>query len=160
VFSGPSAGLDADSDIVSGVPPRRAAATCLVRAAASARALRSRLPWSTVIRAADARASATATASVAATVARSRTAPGAERMALNGTRISGLQAIAGTADGDQGGPPERFVDLATEGADVDLDDVGVAVVGEVPRLGQQLALGDDLAGPPGQPVQDGELLGG
>src|SRR5690606_27677329 len=48
---------------------------------------------------------------------------------------SRLQAVARAADGDQGCAAEGLVDFAAEGADVDLDDVRVPVVREVPRLG-------------------------
>jgi hypothetical protein len=52
------------------------------------------------------------------------------------------------------------VDPLAEVADVDLDDVGVALEGVVPDVLQDLGLGDDLAGLAHQVLQQGELPGG
>jgi hypothetical protein len=43
---------------------------------------------------------------------------------------------------------------------VDLDDVGVAVVGKVPRVFEHVRLGHDFALTPGEVLDDRELLGG
>src|SRR5262249_4195253 len=47
----------------------------------------------------------------------------------------------------QRGPPEGTVDLAAQRADVDVDDPGVAVIGEVPNVLDQRDPGENLARP-------------
>src|SRR5215469_5911498 len=44
-------------------------------------------------------------------------------------------------------PPEGAVDLVAQRADVDVDDPGVTVKGEVPDVFDQRGSGEDLAGP-------------
>ena len=55
-------------------------------------------------------------------------------------------------------PAERRVDLAADAAEVDLDDVGVAVEVDVPGVGQELGLRHGRAGVAHQVLEDGELL--
>ena len=55
---------------------------------------------------------------------------------------------------------ERRVDLAAQVADVDLDDVGVAVEVVAPHLAQQVVLGDDVAAAAQQRLEQRELPGG
>ena len=65
---------------------------------------------------------------------------------------SGDEQVAGSADGADAVPPERGVDLAAQVADVDLDDVDVAVEVVVPHGAQDRALGDARPGcAPGTP---------
>src|SRR4051794_34889211 len=54
-------------------------------------------------------------------------------------------------------PRERYVDLAAQVADVDLDDVGIAVEVLVPHVMQQVGLADDLARMPQQVLEHREL---
>ena len=56
------------------------------------------------------------------------------------------QPVARAADGLDRWPPERLVELAAQMPDVDLDDVRVAVEGEVPHVVEDLPLRHDLAG--------------
>ena len=55
---------------------------------------------------------------------------------------------------------ERLVELAPQMADVDLDDVGVALEREVPHVVEDLALRHDLPGAPQQELEHGELARG
>ena len=54
---------------------------------------------------------------------------------------------------------ERLVDLAPQVADVDIDDVGARVVGEIPGVLEQVQPREDLAGPPHERLEQRELLG-
>src|SRR5690242_3931614 len=125
----------------------------------------------------EAAVSARATTAVAPSVARARTDPGhgcrtsltaAQRRRRIAAGISptrgtsrlatvGRQPVPGAADGLQGAAPEGGVDLATHGADVDLDEIGVRLEGRVPDVFEDLALGHHLAGAAGQVLQNGEL---
>jgi hypothetical protein len=53
----------------------------------------------------------------------------------------------------------RAVDLVAQVADVDVHDVGAALVREIPDVLDQVRPGEGLAGPPHQLVQQRELLG-
>src|SRR5215472_12084363 len=55
------------------------------------------------------------------------------------------------------GPLERAVDLAPEGADVDVDDPGIAVEGEVPDVPDQGSPGEDIARPAHKVLEQREL---
>src|SRR5256885_7279254 len=70
--------------------------------------------------------------------------------ALTGPSLSaavGGEAVPDEAHGLDGAAAERFVDPLAQVADVDLDDVGVALEGVVPHVLEDLGLGDHLAGP-------------
>src|SRR5215469_16808645 len=57
----------------------------------------------------------------------------------------------------QRGPFEGTVDLAPERADVDVDDPGIAVEGEVPDVLDQRSPGEDVARPAHEVLQQREL---
>src|SRR4051812_8359211 len=67
------------------------------------------------------------------------------------------EPVAATAHGLDGFPSERYVDLPAQVSDVDLDDVGVAVVELVPHMLDQLGLADDPVGAAHQVLEDSEL---
>src|SRR3954470_1834780 len=98
---------------------------------------------------------ATATRAVAATVMRRRTVPhelplrrlGIVRDLGRGVRD---QAVARPAHGQDGLHAERRVDLLAHVADVDLDDVRVALEVGAPDLVEQDRLRDDRVGAPHQ----------
>src|SRR5436190_24200620 len=71
-----------------------------------------------------------------------------------------IEAVANAPDRLNGLAPERQVDLASQVADVDLDDVGLAVEGEVPHFLERLALRQCFAGPAQQELQQRELTRG
>ncbi|ANZ13603.1 hypothetical protein SNOUR_01415 [Streptomyces noursei ATCC 11455] len=70
------------------------------------------------------------------------------------------QAVPGAAHGLDAAPSEGRVDLAAQGADVDLDDRGAAVVGVVPHLVEDVLLGDHLAAAARQAGEHRELARG
>ncbi len=70
------------------------------------------------------------------------------------------QPIAGAANRLQRVATERLVDLAPQPAHVDVDDVGAVLVGEVPRVLEQVEAGQNLAGPAHEGLEQGELLRG
>src|SRR6476661_488919 len=92
--------------------------------------------------------STSATTSVAARVVRTRTP--ARRCPL---ATIGLESVAHAALGLDRVPAERLVDLASNVADVDLDDVVVTVVVGVPDVLQDVGLAHHLAGVPHQVLQ-------
>src|SRR5207253_10022288 len=55
-------------------------------------------------------------------------------------------------------PAERFVDLAAQVADVDVDDVRAVLVGEVPGVLEQVQPREDLARPAHERLEERELL--
>src|SRR6266480_446369 len=57
----------------------------------------------------------------------------------------------------QRGPLERAIDLAPERADVDVDDPGIAVEGEVPDVVNQGSPGEDIARPAHEVLEQREL---
>src|SRR5471032_2352097 len=67
--------------------------------------------------------------------------------------------IASSPDGVQQGLVEALVDLATQPADVRLDDVGLGIEMEIPDFLQQHRARHDLARMPHQVLEDLELLG-
>src|SRR3954464_15778872 len=62
------------------------------------------------------------------------------RASAAGTSALGGQAVTRSAHGLQALPAERHVDLASQIADVHLDDVGVAVVVRIPDVVQDVGL--------------------
>src|SRR5215468_6199018 len=94
----------------------------------------------------------------------SRTRSGSRRH--RGTRIGatsaavGAQPVPGAAQGFDGVPAERLVDLAAQVRDVDVDDVGAQVRFAVPDLVQDVVPGDALSGAGQQQREDVELPGG
>ena len=109
---------------------------------------------------------AVATSTVAATVIRSRTVPHEPRATdvgpSSGISVGGVrdQAVAGTAHGEDGLHAERRVDLLADVADVDLDDVRVALEVGAPDLVEQLGLRDDRVGAAHQQLEQRELARG
>src|SRR5262249_35967773 len=57
----------------------------------------------------------------------------------------------------QGGPVEGTVDLVPERADIDVDDPGIAVEGEVPDVLDQRSPGEHIARPAHEVLQQREL---
>src|SRR5690606_10000247 len=104
--------------------------------------------------------SASATTTVAAVVVRARTELHGELKRRTGSPTFGRQSVAGAADGEDGAAGERGVDFAAQGADVHLDNVGVAVVGEVPDMFEDIGFRHHLTGAHGQVFQHRELFGG
>src|SRR5438105_705277 len=100
---------------------------------------------------------ATATIPTATVVVRERIVPIGR---ADGSGAIGPQPVAGAAHGLEGPVAERAVDLAAKVTDVDLDDVAVAVEGEVPHVVEQRLLRDDVAFPAHQRLQEGELTTG
>src|SRR5258706_7246660 len=77
-----------------------------------------------------------------------------------GRRMSaavGAQAVAGPAHGLDGVAAEWFVDLAAQGGDVDVDDVGAQVGLAVPDLVEDLVASDALPGSGQEQGEDVEL---
>src|SRR5690349_13872873 len=72
----------------------------------------------------------------------------------------GGDPVAGAADGLDRVAPERMVDFLAQVADVDLDDVRVAVEMRVPDVLQDGGLGRRLPGAAQQELQHGELARG
>ena len=54
--------------------------------------------------------------------------------------------------------PERLVDLGAQVPDVDVDDVGAALVGEIPGVLEEVEPGEDLLGPSHERLEQRELL--
>src|SRR4051794_36888672 len=79
------------------------------------------------------------------------------RAGAAGTSALGGQAVTRSAHRLQALPAERHVDLAPQVADVDLDDVGVAVVVRIPHVVQDVGLADRIAGAAHEELQQGEL---
>src|SRR5271166_993062 len=108
-------------------------------------------------------AKANATAATATRVTRPRTVEisGQWRRATGwtpaGSSTVGRQAVADAAHGLQRGPPEGLVDLAPQVADVDLDDVGVALEVLTPDVRHDLALVDRLAREAHEVLEEREL---
>src|SRR6266545_1587678 len=99
-------------------------------------------------------ASATATTPTATNVVRTLTVP--SRLTSPAVRV---QAIARTPDRLDRLPIEGSVELVSEVADVDLDDVRVAVEVRVPHVLEHVALGDDLTRSPHQELEERLLAG-
>src|SRR5581483_5984750 len=139
-------------------PPSSAA----TRSAARRRIVVSTSPVSAsrwrVARNADATASASANTTATPKVILTRTVKPRRRMARS-IRPT-VEAVAGTADGLDGGDVEGVVDLAADAAHVHLDVVGIAFELEVPHRAEDLRLGDDLVGPADEELEHGELSGG
>src|SRR4051794_30703888 len=69
-------------------------------------------------------------------------------------------AVARTAHGLDVGTAERCVDLPTEVADIDLDDVEIALEVLVPDVLHEVCLAADLTAVPNEVVQQGEFARG
>src|SRR5436190_14331866 len=108
----------------------RASRATRVRASSSREAMRLRWTATTIANPETVRAMAMTIA--AAPTSRSRT--------FVTSAAVRAQPVAGSAHGFDRGPAERVVDLAPEVADVDLDDVGVAVEVLVPHVLEQVGL--------------------
>src|SRR6185295_5204733 len=97
---------------------------------------------------------------------RSRVSPNAAwRRRSETNSVGALAAIGGEAVSHASHRLDRppavgNVDLAPEVTDVDLDDVGVAVVGRIPDVLEDLGLRRDLADFPHEELEQGELPGG
>src|SRR5438132_2453741 len=99
-------------------------------------------------------ASATATTRQAAIVVRARMVP----TRLNSRLATvGVEPVADEPDGRDGLAIEGQVDLLAQVADVDLDDVEVAVERVVPHVLQDLRLRDDVTSAPHQILEEREL---
>src|SRR6476620_10768508 len=107
----------------------------------------------------DAPANARPNASVVASVIRTRTgsngATSLRRVSL-GT-IVGDDLVAGPAHRVQHAPLEVVVDLPAQVADVDLDDVAIALDLRTPHLVEQVVLLRDASAPPHERLEQGEL---
>src|SRR6187549_1365734 len=64
-----------------------------------------------------------------------------------------VEAVAHQPHRLKTGPVEGDVDALTQLPDVDLDDVGVSLIGEVPHVLEDRGLGEHLAGPAHQELQ-------
>src|SRR5437016_4246581 len=99
-------------------------------------------------------ASAMATTWHAAIVVRARMVP----TRLNSRLATvGVEAVADEPDGRDGLATKGQVDLLAQVANVDLDDVEVAVERVVPHVLEDLGLRDDVAGAPHQILEQREL---
>src|SRR6266487_3986663 len=88
------------------------------------------------------------TARPASAVMRNRKVPTTCRIRRRGRGSGAIvaESVAGASDGLDEATAVGLVELAAEAADVDLDDVGVAVEVLVPHPGEDLILGQDLSG--------------
>src|SRR4029453_14687519 len=68
------------------------------------------------------------------------------------------QPVAGARDRLDGVSTERWVDLAAQMSDVDVDDVGAVFVCEVPGVLEQVQACEDLVGPAHELLEQRELL--
>src|SRR5262249_33983878 len=114
--------------------------------------------WRNTSTATATRPSATVTTSVAATVVRARTVVRRHHQGRSAT--VGIQPVPDQPDGLDRRPAERLVEFLAQMPDIDLDDVRVAVEGEVPDVVQNGALGEYLAGTAHQELEQRELAGG
>src|SRR5512132_2684697 len=89
-------------------------------------------------------------------VSRARTGSRASRPA---TRLRRLEPVADAPDGPDADPAAGVLELAAEVADVDVDDVGEAVIVVVPDVLEDGGAAHDLTGVPHQELQQGELPG-
>src|SRR6266536_245879 len=102
------------------------------------------------------------TARAASAVMRNRRVPTTRRVRRPGRGSAAIvgDAVASTPDGLDGATVVRLVDLATQATDVHLDNIGVAVEVLLPHPGEDLVLGQDLAGAPDEELQHLELARG
>src|SRR4029453_12475389 len=70
------------------------------------------------------------------------------------------QPVPGVADCLDPPQPERPVDLGPQVADIDVDDVGAALVAVVPGMVEKVDSGQDMSWAAHERLQQGELLGG
>src|SRR5436309_98474 len=68
------------------------------------------------------------------------------------------KAVSRPANGLDGTRSKRAIDLLAEKPNVDVHDVRVTLVREVPHVLEELASGDHLTGMPHEELEDGEFL--
>src|SRR5581483_7641474 len=113
-------------------------------------------------------ARAAATTNIDRAVVRARTEAGSQRRSGGRLRVRELKPLTAIGSEAVAHAPHRLdrppvvgdVDLAAEVTHVDLDDVGVAVVGRIPDVFEDLGLRRDLAHLAHQELEEGELPGG
>src|SRR2546423_12140044 len=90
-----------------------------------------------------------------------RAGPAATPVRTAGSAGSGRlpQAVTGPPDGLDAVDAEGPVDALPQRPHVHVDEVGGALVGEVPDVLEQVGPGQHLSGPAHELLQDGELLG-